>query len=500
MFRWFFVVLVIYGLPWAAAQGEDALAMSVRPSADGKQVYIELAELPAISSRLLELVDPVTGEVLRTLWAGRSRSSQTVVLNRVMKIEPGRYILRYRDGLSLTYADKLDGPVNGRWTNPCEIVFTQDAIFVMEEGNDIGGLPEEITRKRIWTLTNDRRFTGGYYRISGGTVLLSDKRNMHVRFQLKEFTPADQEQLRDLERLRLEYVTKLTLNGGSIWKLSRDGKVDPTFGEEGRIRLWQDRKAAVRSFALGSDGKIYASSAYHEAIAYDPNGQRLKFAIGGWDNKPYGSKTTGWVNTLVMGPGDRLYFPTAYGMLRVYDATKPGFTGILYSIKLSEDVGLSPCMTLDGMGNLYLVGRQNSITKYLDDGQEFKRLWNQPAPGGVARLTGPSFSKGLLWVADHGPSKGPYWDSGGGGEVLLFWDDGDNARLIDRFGKVGDAADKPEFMDPSAVKITPDHQYLWVVEDGHHYVEGPSGGARIRKFQITAQRTQEAELDLTSWK
>ena len=116
MFRWFFVVLVIYGLPWAAAQGEDALAMSVRPSADGKQVYIELAELPAISSRLLELVDPVTGEVLRTLWAGRSRSSQTVVLNRVMKIEPGRYILRYRDGLSLTYADKLDGPVNGRWT------------------------------------------------------------------------------------------------------------------------------------------------------------------------------------------------------------------------------------------------------------------------------------------------------------------------------------------------------------------------------------------------
>lgn len=483
-----------------AARGQGAPLMAVHTSAEAKQVRVELAELPEISTRLLEIVDPATGDVLRTLWAERTRSGNGVTVTEALKLAPGKYKLRYRDGLALEYADNLAGPANGKWTNPCDILFTPDAIFVMEAGVYIGEVSEEVTRKRKWVLADGRGFTGSYYRAAGPTVAMFNQAGAVIHFRLDQFTAEDQKLLKDLEGKRIEYQAEIAQNGGKIWKLSRDGKVDPAFGDAGHIQLWQDRHADTRSFAIGSDGKIFTSSTYHEALAYGPDGKRLKLAVGGWDNNPYGPRCTGWVNTLAMGPGDRLYFPTAYGMLRVYDATKPGFTGLLYSLKMTEEVGLSPCLTLDGTGNLYMVAGDNSITKYHDDGKAITRLWNLPAPGGVARLTAPSFSKGLLWVADHGPSKGPFWDSGGGGEVLLFWDDGKMAHFIERFGKPGDADDKPEFMDPSSVRMTPDHLGLWVVEDGFPYAEGPRGGARIRKFHVKAEHTEEAELDLSGWK
>ena len=111
---------------------------------------------------------------------------------------------------------------------------------------------------------------------------------------------------------------------------------------------------------------------------------------------------------------------------------------------------------------------------------------------------GPCASAGLVWVAAHGPGPGPFWDSGGGGEVLLFCDDGSKITLIECFGTPGVAANRLEFLNPSAVVMTPDHQELWVVEDGLANADGPPGNARVRHFKIRAAHSEEAPLELRS--
>jgi hypothetical protein len=478
-----------------------AAVMSLSPPGEGHQIRVGLAELPEITTRVLEVVDPATGAVLRTVWADRARTEQTITLTEALHLKPGKYALRYRDGLGLEYAEKLDGPVGGKWTNPCDIRFTPDAIFVMESSEWIGNIPAEVTRSRVWHQVDGTVFRGGYYRPRGAAlVLLTNPAGNATAYRLDSFTPEDQKRLHDLETKRAAFQAKINEHAGKIWKLSRDGKVDTAFGTNGFITVWQDRYADIRSFAISSDGKIFFSDTYHSAVAYGRDGKRINFSVGGWDNKPTGPVCTGWLNTLAMGPGDRLYIPTAYGMFRVYDATKRGFEGILYSTTIPEGEGYAGCVGLDGMGGVYLVAADNSISKFKDDGKSLTRLWKLPAPGGIGKLTQPSYSAGLLWVSDHGPSKGPFWDSGGGGQVLLFWDDGERAHLVGRFGTIGDAADKAEFVDPSAVQMTDDHLGLWVVEDGYPYAEGPHGGARIRKFHVTAAHTETMEIDLTGWR
>jgi len=108
---------------------------------------------------------------------------------------------------------------------------------------------------------------------------------------------------------------------------------------------------------------------------------------------------------------------------------------------------------------------------------------------------GPSAAGGLIWVVDHGPA-GPFWDSGGDNDLLLFWDSGDDLVFFGRYGGPGKAKDKLEFLNPSAVAQTPDHLELWVTEDGMPVLDGQHGNARVRKFKITAEKTEEVPLEL----
>lgn len=417
----------------AAASAVAEPMLRVEPARDGGGVTVRVRPADRFGKGVLELIDPADGTVLRTLHGGVLPRDAGFRLAADDQLPPGRYRLRYREGLSLVVAERLPepGPDGRRWVNPVEIVFRNGSIYVLE-----APLPREE-----------------------GPV------EGHVQT-------------------------------AHIYKLDRDGRPDEGFADRGRLTLPHDRYYPLRSFAVDEQGQVYIASTYHEVLVHDAQGKRLPHRIGGWDNDPRGPQCTGWLNSLWLGPDHRIYLPTGFGNMRVYDRTKNGFEGLLYSTDLPGGRGLDRAVAADGNGAVYVIGSDNTIVRFDDDGSALSLRHVTRPPIGVAKLTAPWPSAGLLWVSDRGPSPGPFWDSGGGGQLLLLWDDGQQCRLVDRFGRIGTAEDRPEFVDPSGLVMTADHLELWVVEDGHRYPEGPSGNARIRRFRIEAKHAEEVEVDL----
>ena len=391
---------------------------------------------------LLEVIDAKTGDCLKTLHAGTFSPRQIFSIKRDAKLSPGKYRIRFREGISLAFDGSLVPSGNRKWTNPTDLVVTDKSMYVLDSGKapPEGPPPEK---------------------------------------------------------------TPVGLEGRPyLYKFHRDKTPDVSFGDQGRVGpllgpSW-DKLAAwcynrIRSIAVDSDERVYLSSIYHEVLIYDAKGQKLKQVIGGWDNNPFGTQCTTWVNSIAMGPQNRIYLPSSYKVLRVYDRTKEAFKGVMYSTTMPNPIGFERVIASDMAGTLYIICETGRLQKFVDTGSSVTAGYLSDSDVSLVNATGPSASGDLIWVAAHGGA--PLWDYDAG-EVAMFWDTGEEIHLVDRYGSPGTAVDKLQFMNPSSVVQSPDHLELWVVEDGMINEEGPPGNARIRKFKITSAHSEEVAVEI----
>lgn len=431
--------LVVLGIAVALPLRAQHL-VKVEPSADGKNVRIQVFPAKEGTTGIIELLDARSGKCVKTLWAGPLGSGQALSLGKNPNLKPGSYRVRYRDGIGVAFDSEIPLPRKEKWLNPTDVAFTDKGIYVLDRG-----FPSKAPEKK-----EDGSMT--------------------------EEIPA--------------------IGEFNLFRFTREGKPDTTFGDRGRASLY-DKAARMESLAVDNEGLIYIPSGGHSVAVFGPTGDPMSQTIGGYDGDPFGPKCTTWVDNVAIGPGRTIYILTAYayGTLRAYDRTKNAFEGILYSLKITGNGAAPRALTSDQEGNLYYLTGRHVLQKVEDNGKAFTETYSSSSSDKMYFPRGPSACAGLIWVVDHGPA-GPFWDSGGDNNLLLYWDTGSEITLFSRFGGPGKAKDKVEFLNPTAVAQSPDHLELWVTEDGMPYPEGPNGNARVRKFKITAEHTEEVPLEL----
>ena len=366
-------------------------------------------------------------------------TGMTVPLGKNSRLPAGSYRVRYREDLGLALDRSLVLPNNEKWVNPTDLVLTEKAIYVYDQG-----------------------------------LLLPNKGEGKIDYCMDGGT------------------TSPYTNTPYIYKFNRDGTPDVKFGDRGRLGPLSSN--CIRSFGVDDQGWIYVGSTYHEALVYDLSGEKTPMKIGGYDTTgPNVGKATVGVNSVVCGPNKRIYFPGLFGELMVYDRTKEGFAGFLYkALVASTRQGMHRCIAIDGEGAVYVVDSAGGLQKFNDTGKQLVPSYAMDPSVKLRFPIGPSALGGLIWLAAHGGP--PQWDMDGG-EVVLCWDDGESIQSVQRFGSPGSVADKLQFMNPSAAVQTPDHLELWVVEDGLSNGEGPPGNARGRKFRIPSSKSEEVPLE-----
>ena len=414
--------------------------VKVEPSTDGKNARIQVFPTTENTRGILELLDAQSGRCVKTLHAGAFANGQAFSLGKNPAFKAGLYRVRYRDGIHVAVDMDIKLPNKEKWTNPADVAICDKGVYVMDRG--IPGKPPE--KKEDGTMTEEVPGIGEFY----------------------------------------------------IFKFLRDGKPDTTFGDRGRATLFE-KASSIQSLAVDNEGLIYIPSGGHSVSIFGQSGEAMTQTLGGYDGDPMGTKCTTWVDNVAMGPGRTIYIMTAYayGSFRVYDRTKNAFEGILYSLFITHTGAYPRAAASDQQGSLYYLTGQHNFQKIEDSGKALKETYATSSSEKMYFPQGPSASAGLIWVVDHGPA-GPFWDSGGDNDLLLFWDSGSDIVFFDRFGGPGKAADKVEFLNPTAVAQTSDHLELWVTEDGMPNVDGPSGNKRVRKFKITAEHTEEVPLEL----
>lgn len=402
-------------------------------------VRVKVIPSKASAEGLLEVVEDKTGRCVRTLHAGAFPAAGAYTLGKNNRLPAGRYRFRYREGLSLVPDTSLALPRKEKWINPTDLVLTEKAIYVYDQGR----------------VPISHEAESPMYCFSSG---------VEGPFE----------------------------NTPYIYKFGVDGAPDVKFGDQGR--LGPLKPGDVRSFGVDEAGWIHVGSGEHEVEVYNPSGEVTPTRIGGYtDTGPDAKKVTMGVNSVVCGPGKRLYLPGMFGDLMVYDRTKPGFDGFLYSARIVGDrLGMHRCLASDGEGGVYAVNWHGTLQKFHDTGKALVAAYEADSSIRLSVATGLSASAGIVWLANHGGP--PLWDSDGG-EVVMCWDDGQTIALIQRFGSPGSALDKLQFMNPAAVVPTPDHLGLWVVEDGLANVEGAPGNARVRRFKLDAAKSEEIPFD-----
>ncbi len=283
-------------------------------------------------------------------------------------------------------------------------------------------------------------------------------------------------------------------------RLNLDGTPDTSFADNGYAPV-TFKGVHVSAMGIDPEGNLYASNGYHSTEVFDKNGKTTKRYLAGWNNDPSGPICTGWINANYVGDGNKIYFPTGYGNMKVYDRTKAGFDGALYFKTLPASISFGRSIVVHG-NTIYLANQYGQIERYTDTGKDIKTQYatqpeeKLPNPGGFC-LNGS-----LLWSCVTGPSPGPFWDSGGGGEIVLFYDDGDSIGIFERFGNPGLAEDQLEFMNPSAIAVDPTNTIAWITENGltpsNAPAGSPPGNARLRKFKITSEKSAQASFTLTT--
>jgi hypothetical protein len=283
-------------------------------------------------------------------------------------------------------------------------------------------------------------------------------------------------------------------------RLNLDGSIDTSFADNG-FALTGYRGLHVSSMAIDPEQNLYVSNGYHSTEVYDKDGKFTKRYVAGWNNEPYGPICTGWVNASYVGEGNKIYFPTGYGNIKVYDRTKSGFDGALYYKVLPDSVSFGRSILVKG-STIYLANQHGRIERYTDTGKEIKTQYAADPDDKLPNPGGFDISGNILWTCATGPCAGPFWDSGGGGEIVLFHDNGSSIEMFDRFGNPGMTENAVEFLHPSAVAVDPSATTIWVTENG--FVPNPApagsppGNARVRQFKVTAEKTAEAKLNLVS--
>ncbi|MBI4024471.1 MAG: hypothetical protein HY360_05785 [Verrucomicrobia bacterium] len=412
--------------------------LKVQPSTDGKDARIEVSASKTGGLGLLELLDAKSGHCIKTLHAGSFSKEQTFSIGRNHDLGPGSYRIRYRGGITLAADMELTLPGKEKWSNPTGIALRGKGVYVLD-----GGIPSA--------------------------------------------PPARKEDESTAEEMPVTPATYL-------YKFSLDGKPDAAFGDRGRAALF-DKPTGMTNLAVDDKGLIYLPSGGHEVLVWSETGERMPQAIGGIEDAKSARHTT-WTSGAALGP-DRLIYILSGCMIRVYDRTKNGFDGFLYTGRFTHPNNFGQSIATDRSGSIYLIAHPvNVFQKIHDTGKEIKEGYVAGAEDKMYAPMGLSAGGSLVWIADHGPGPGPFWDSGGGNEIILFWDNGERLILLDRYGAGGKARDRLEFINPCATAQSPDHTELWVAEDGVKNADGPPGNARVRKFRITAAASEEIPLEL----
>jgi hypothetical protein len=433
------IPILLWLVAFHTASGGSPLSVKPQPDGDGVQATVTPARTSANS--LLEVLDS-QGRCVRTVFAGMFSDGQSFAVGRKDRLAPGAYRLRFREGIKLEYECSLPAPSGEKWVNPSDVQISAQGIYVLDSG-----------------VPPPRRKPGEPAPKPG-----------------EDESPG---------------------NRSTICRFQMDGK-PATFRSQSCIEPYKGG-TGIRSFAVDADGLIYIGSGSHHTKIISAIGVPMARIIGGWDNNPHGPKCTPWVNSMALGGNKRMYLTNTYGNMKIYDYSKNGFEGALGFGKLPGYIGMDRCVTADLDGAVYVITRAALLQRFDDTGQALEPKYLTSPKIKMAQPVGPSASGGLIWVAAHGPGFGPFWDSGGGGEVLLFWDNGQALVLVDRFGTPGAGKDdKLEFMNPTSTAMTPDHLALCVAEDGQANTEGPSGAARIRKFRIASDQSEEVSFEIAA--
>jgi hypothetical protein len=442
-FKFCLAMFWLAALPAAFA----ASLLDVKPAPDGSGVQVRINPSKASSIALLEVLDGTSNRCLRTVFAGPVSAGQTVTVGKQNQLPPGNYRLRYREGICLEYDSKLVPRTGEKWINPTDLQITDQGIYVLDSG----------------IIPPEKKPAPG------------------------EAAPAPGEE------------EEIPGNRSAIFKFGLDGKPS-TFGNMSCIEPYK-KAISARAIAVDEGGQVYLSWG-HDVAIFSSIGKPLSRRLGGWNNDPLGPTGTGYTSSVTMAPDRRIYIPTAYGHLKVFDRTKSGLEGALGKVPYTLDPSMERFMAADPQQRVaYLLYKDERLQRFDDNGKLLEPKYFSPSGLKIAHPTGPSVSANLIWVCAHGPGYGPFWDSGGGGEILLFWDSGKEILLVDRYGTFGAGKDEQLiFMNPSAVAMTADHLAVWVAEDGSINEEGPHGGARIRKFRVASEQTEEASFEISGAK
>jgi hypothetical protein len=442
------VVLLITSPENAISATSSLLKVERLP--DGSGAHIQVFPSSLVGPGLLELLDARSGHCVRTLRAGSFSNGEKVSVEKGPRLPSGNYRVRYREGIALEWETLLIPAGQRKWLNPQALTMNRKAVYVLDCG--IPRIPS--------------------HKITDGSTAAE--------------VPATGETC--------------------LYKFLTDGKADETFGDQGRVILSDKPTTYPHSFmAVDEDGAFFMSSkSNYDVTSLDPSGDPTNQLIGGFagsGSDPFSPKNTVWVRNVTVGSGKLIYIFSGCGMIRAYDSTQSGTRGFRYGVKTKGKIeGDCRSMTSDRRGAIFIVTNSKLIQKYEDTGQELKEGSSSRPPSKPSDKiyvpTGLSAAGDLIWVADHGPGPGPFWDSGGGHELVLFWDNEKELQLVERFGTPGLSAQKLQFHNPCATAMTPDHLQLWVAEDGLPNDDGPPGNARVRKFRITSCASEEIPLDL----
>lgn len=490
-------------LGWAVALALSPIAVSpagaqslrLSPAPDGKGLTISVEPSRLTGPGLLEVVDG-NGTVLRTLNGGRFRSNATFALRADDRLAPGRYKVRYRERLGLALDGEVKRPDGQPWVSPTDLVIVGRFLYVLDSGLSVDdSKPGQAERE--WKQKDGKTFKAKFnaYTPESKAFVLTAPDSSTIYTSVEALQPDDAAFAEQLIKDEQVWLKQREEKASYLYKMTRDGVAETTFGQGGRLSL--GLLYGVRSVAVDPNlGTIFLPSGGHEINVFDASGNKTTQTIGGWDNDPNGPKGLVWVSSLAISDvNNRIYIPLSYANGKVYDRTKNQFEGIISRFDLPRYPGLDRNVAVEGNA-VYITNRNHQVEKFVDEGANVKFAYASNPELKLAHPAGLSALPSLVWMACHGPGFGPYWDSGGGGEVVLLFDDGKQFSLVDRYGFPGTAADRLEFLNPSAAIASADHGELYVLEDGQPNAEGPRGNARIRRFKITAGVTKEIVVDL----
>lgn len=321
--------MVLFVVIMSSASVAVAFPLSV-DAHDPDKIKIKITPQKSPANGLLELLD-INGQCVQTVYAGSVTSAQDFILKK-SELKPGNYTVRYRDKISLVFEENLLPNGEAQWINPVDLCVTSNAIYVLD-ALDPKYYPEQEVRSN--------------------------------------FGPKEPH--------------------AYIYKFSRDGKPDLGFCEGGRFGLLDGNTESIRALAVDEEGMMYVSNGYHLAVVYDQTGSVIR-KIGGYSD-PHTPKCTIWVNSLTLAPPNKIYLPSQWGSFQVYDRTREGYDGALYSGQLKLTTGFHRMICVDAITSaIYVINRLGQIERYEDTGtainQSYVGDFKFSKPTGTVRLSG----------------------------------------------------------------------------------------------------------------